>query len=108
MIQAEEDYHVGQMEMTNGSRASADQWVVDNVLSGAVMLRKWYSISGDQAQSRALAWHVFITRRNAENARSWAQFAYPSATRCFMENEAKVRTGASHRFRFKCAYPACP
>jgi hypothetical protein len=104
-IQAEENYHVGQMELTNGSVVCATMWDINNIFRG-IMPRCWYAST--QVNARALTWHVFFTRRNLESARSWGMFAYPSASRCAMEREAKVQTGITHRFKFSCAYPACP
>lgn len=104
-VQAEEDYHVGQMEGTNGSVVCATMWDINNIFRG-IMPRCWYAST--QLNARALTWHVFFTRRNMESARSWAQFAYPSPIRCAMESEAKARVGITHRFKFSCAYPRCP
>ena len=104
-IQDEEDYHVGQIQGTNGV-LGALQFVRANVINavdgagpypGATRL-----LAGDAC------WAAFFAARNAEIARSYAMYAYPNAHRCAMEKQAKAAVGIKYRFKMSCAYPACP
>ncbi|MGA3284473.1 MAG: hypothetical protein ABSD57_08450 [Verrucomicrobiota bacterium] len=65
-------------------------------------------IGATAPDSEQAARDAFAVATTAEINRGSAMFVYPSAERCSLESEAKNAAGSSHRFKMKCAYPACP
>lgn len=104
IVDAEENYHVGQIEGTT-SKLCDSLWNVNNVFRG-ILHRRYYAST--EREALALAKEAFTKQLNLETVRSDAQFAYPSPLRCTLEREAKAKVGVTHRFRYYCAYRLCP
>jgi hypothetical protein len=106
LIIAEENYHVGQIQGTNGVLGNLQfvrANIVNAVTAGGPYLAATRLLAGNAC------WNAFFAARNAEIARSIAMYGYPGQPhRCAMEREAKTAVGMVFRFKMACAYPACP
>jgi hypothetical protein len=97
----EEDYHVGQIEGTNGNLC-ADLWLVANVMTN---LR---NLQGQGWLNLAAANQAALIAITAENTRCNNMLVYPADKRCKIEKEAKAATKIKYGYNYECAYPKCP
>ncbi|MCX6351460.1 MAG: hypothetical protein NTX03_06335 [Bacteroidetes bacterium] len=104
MIVAEENYHVGQIQGTNGVLCNA-LWLLANVYNAQLNVR-YYGATQQEAIDNCT--DAFWAARDAEVARSSALIVYPAALRCAVEAEAKAAVRSSHHAVMRCSYPRCP
>ena len=106
MVTAEENYHVGQFQGTNGA-LGAQNFIVANVTAGVLNV-KFYAAT--RALAGARAWAAWNASVNAEIAAYNAKMVVPAAYRCRLEKEAKTSAAVNSTYIAKmvCAYAACP